>query len=136
MRALAWLALLVSLACGLAFALVGVPGGWSEGPGDAFLLDVLAEAERGCRLDDLSGAYARRIYAKHRLVDDVIAGRLSLLEAAARFQDLNEQPPVYDRERSGPCTRGPTTASATAGKSWRGSPTPWGTIPTRPGRTS
>jgi hypothetical protein len=99
MKALVWLALLVSLACGLAFALLGVPGGWSGGPGDGFLADVLAEAERGSRLDDLSGAYARRIFAKHRLVADVIAGRLSLLEAAACFRDLNEQPPAYDRER-------------------------------------
>ncbi len=99
MKALAWLALLVSLACGLAFALLGVPGGWSGGPGDGFLADVLAEAERGSRLDELSGAYARRIFAKHGLVEDVIAGRLSLRQAAARFRDLNEQPPAFDRER-------------------------------------
>jgi hypothetical protein len=99
MKVLAWLALLVSLACGLAFALVGGLSTWSEGWGDGFLAEVLAEAERGSRLDDLSGAYARRIYAKHRLVDDVIAGRLSLLQAAAGFRELNEQPPVYDRER-------------------------------------
>jgi hypothetical protein len=99
MKLLAWLALLVSLACGVVFALVGVPGGPSGGPGAGFLAEVLAEVERGRRLDDLTGAYARRVQAKHRLVADVIAGRLSLLPAAARFRDLNEQPPVYDRER-------------------------------------
>jgi hypothetical protein len=99
MKVLAWLAVLVSLACGVVFALVGVPGGPSGGPGGGFLADVLAEAERGRRLDDLSGACVRRICAKHRLAEEVIAGRLGLRQAAARFRELNEQPSAYDRER-------------------------------------
>jgi hypothetical protein len=40
----------------------------------------------------------RRHVEKRRLAGEVIDGRLSLLEAAARFRDLDEQPPAACRE--------------------------------------
>src|SRR5262249_45319578 len=39
-------------------------------------------------------AQQQRLTARHQVAADVIAGRLSLLEAAARFRDLNAQEPA------------------------------------------
>jgi hypothetical protein len=55
----------------------------------------LEEAERADRLEREGQVEltTRRIDAKHRVVLDVVAGRLSLLDAATRFRDLHRQPP-------------------------------------------
>jgi hypothetical protein len=52
------------------------------------------EAE-GRRLDALSKGVVRRATTKEAVVQDLIDGRLGLLEAAARFRDLNERLPAF-----------------------------------------
>jgi hypothetical protein len=49
-------------------------------------------------VEDRCQEVERRHVEKQRLAGEVIAGRLSLLEAAARFRDLDEQPPAACRE--------------------------------------
>ncbi len=54
----------------------------------------LAEEERQSRaLDRTREALTRRMEARAAVVVDLLAGRLSLLQAAARFRDLNQTAP-------------------------------------------
>jgi hypothetical protein len=54
------------------------------------------EARRGGWTDNEEClALQRRVGAKVRLAREVIDGRLTLLEAAARFRDLNREPPLF-----------------------------------------
>jgi hypothetical protein len=48
---------------------------------------------RGEELDRRREALLRRIAAKERVVAELVAGRLTLLQAAARFRDLKGEPP-------------------------------------------
>jgi hypothetical protein len=83
----------VLLLCGVVW--VGVRGtDWWAGPGTGDGLDP--EARRGRPNDDEQfRAIRRRIETKHRLAREVIDGRLTLLEAAARFRDLDLEPPPF-----------------------------------------
>jgi hypothetical protein len=62
------------------------------GQADAWRLarDLLAEARRGEALDARDAASRRYNEAKQAVTDEVIAGRLSLTEAAERFARLGE----------------------------------------------
>jgi len=54
------------------------------------------EARRGRQNhDEQCRAIRRRVEAKSQLAREVIEGRLTLLEAAARFHDLDLQPPPF-----------------------------------------
>jgi hypothetical protein len=55
------------------------------------------EVERGRRLDEQLRAVCRRIEGKNRLAQEVAAGRLGLVEAAARYRDLDRDGP-FDKE--------------------------------------
>src|SRR5262249_23603605 len=46
-------------------------------------------------LERRNAAVIDRITAKDQVADEVIAGRLTLVEAAARFRDLNAVPPDH-----------------------------------------
>ena len=52
------------------------------------------EAERSRRLDDQMRVICRCIEEKERLAREVAAGRLGLVEAAARYRDLATEDPV------------------------------------------
>jgi hypothetical protein len=56
------------------------------------------EAERGRRLDEQLRVVRRRASEEWRTAQDAAAGRLSLAAAAARFRDLNEEDPDFNRE--------------------------------------
>jgi hypothetical protein len=81
--------LCLGLAGSLAVGVVSlVPGG----PGDRRLglwnlQAVRDETERGERLDEEVGAALRRLTAKERALQDLLAGRRTLLATAARFRD-------------------------------------------------
>jgi WD40 repeat protein len=79
----------------LAYKMVCVRGtDWWAVPGTSDGLDP--EARRGRPNDDEQLlALRRRIEAKYRLAREVIEGRLTLLEAAARFRDLDREPPPF-----------------------------------------
>jgi hypothetical protein len=50
----------------------------------------MAESERySAELDEWGQAICTRLESKHRVTLDLLAGRLSLLQAAVRFRDLN-----------------------------------------------
>ena len=51
-----------------------------------------SERQRGDDLDAQLEAVKRRYNARQEVVDDVIAGRLGLLDAAARFRDVTPGP--------------------------------------------
>jgi WD40 repeat protein len=89
---------LASLGLGkLAHKMVGVRGtDWWAVPGTGDGLDP--DARRGRQNDEQCRAIRRRIEAKNRLAAEVIDGRLTLLEAAARFRDLDREPPPFDRD--------------------------------------
>jgi hypothetical protein len=53
------------------------------------------EDERSQELDDRRAALNVRMEAKVQIIQDLIAGRLTLLAAAARFRDLNSRPPHF-----------------------------------------
>ena len=57
-----------------------------------------AEAE-GERLEALSRGARRRLDAKAGVILEVLQGRLTLPEAAARFRDLNDQLPAFNWEQ-------------------------------------
>jgi len=48
-------------------------------------------------LDAWRESLLRRMAAKRRIVDELAAGRLTLLEAAARFRSLNREAPFRER---------------------------------------
>jgi WD40 repeat protein len=78
----------------LAYKLVSVRGAdWWAGPGTGDGLDP--EAWRGRQNDEQFRALLRRLKAKNRLAREVIDGRLTLLEAAARFRNLDLKPPPF-----------------------------------------
>jgi hypothetical protein len=79
------LALLV--ACCLALAL-------SRGTDDRAAPGFDADASDRA-LDELFRAVRRRSAAKERLAEQVAEGRLALTDAAARFRDLDRQPPPF-----------------------------------------
>jgi hypothetical protein len=76
------LSLLVALAaCALVPAVSGGPGFWAVPDSQA--------------PDDHCRDILRRVLEKDRLAGEVIEGRLSLAEAAARYRDLDEQSPEF-----------------------------------------
>jgi hypothetical protein len=87
------LALLVAvLAGGLGLAAWGQT--WARSVADC--LGAWAEQERASQeLDQRGRAVALRTDKKQCVVDKVIAGRMGLLEAAARFGELNHGPPAF-----------------------------------------
>jgi hypothetical protein len=86
--------LLLSLAL-LAVSLVALAGtrkrwgtsGWRPGAPPAE-----DQAAREARMERQLRVALARINAKRKLIQQVLAGRLGLLEAAARFRDLNDEP--------------------------------------------
>ncbi|MBN9522781.1 hypothetical protein J0H58_30390 [bacterium] len=65
---------------------------WTVGEARAELAEAAA-TDRA--LDERHDAILRRIAIKEALITDLIAGRLSLAEVAARFLELNEDEPGY-----------------------------------------
>jgi hypothetical protein len=92
------------LAVCLAFAWVVPPPdeppgelpGWTDG--DPQQVSLAEEWERQRALDGQSAANQRRARAKERIVEQVIAQRLSLLEAAAQWGALLEENPAINWE--------------------------------------
>ena len=80
-------ALAVSLVAGALSLIPGGPGDWRLGLPD--LRAALDEAERADRLAEGIEAALRRTAAKHAAAAEVADGRLTLLEAAARFRDTD-----------------------------------------------
>jgi hypothetical protein len=70
----------------------------SEGPDSqarpAALSELPQKIEEGRQLDDQLGELMKRHEANQTIVAEVIAGRCTLLEAAAKFQDLNTRWPM------------------------------------------
>jgi hypothetical protein len=54
-------------------------------------------------LDHRREVLLRRIAAKEQVVAELVAGRLTLLQAAARFRDLKEEPPDMADPPGYPC---------------------------------
>jgi hypothetical protein len=79
---------------GLLLAVFSVCPDWAESAGlDLWKVPSLgdrmeAELRRGDDLEGRLDEVTRRIDAKTRVTEEVVAGRLGLLEAAARFRDL------------------------------------------------
>jgi hypothetical protein len=63
-----------------------VPGWWDESGAGPTLRDEQRREEELVRKDEV---VVRRVAAKRRVVDEVIGGRLTLLEAAAWFRHFN-----------------------------------------------
>jgi hypothetical protein len=82
--------LAVLAACCLALALSRRMDFWTAPAFDGADPDA-----RSRQLDELCRGLQRRIAAKDRLAAQVIEGRLALLDAAARFRDLDRQPPPF-----------------------------------------
>jgi hypothetical protein len=58
--------------------------------------DALAEeVRRGAEMDQRGRGFARRLEEKERLVQELLAGQLTLLEAAAYFRALDQAPPEF-----------------------------------------
>jgi hypothetical protein len=57
------------------------------------------EAQRTRELEQLREVLVRRTYRRHRVASSLLAGRLSLLEAAGYFRALAQGPPAFDWER-------------------------------------
>jgi hypothetical protein len=96
--------LLAALAvCGILCAVFSFRPDWAEATGlDLWTLPaaqakVESELRRGDDLDAQLAEAHQRIGAKQEVVSDVIAGRVDLPEAAARFRDLT--PPSSDAAR-------------------------------------
>jgi len=89
--------------CGILCAVFSFRPDWAEAAGlDLWQLPSLqagveAEVRRSDELDAQLTEAQHRVGAKQQVVSDLIAGRLSLLEAAARFRDLT--PPSSDAAR-------------------------------------
>jgi hypothetical protein len=81
------LGLAASLVAGAMSLVPGQPGDWGLALWDPRA--ARAEAERAERLDEEREATLRRLAAKERTVEETLAGRLTLLRAAARFRDTN-----------------------------------------------
>jgi hypothetical protein len=60
---------------------------------------LVEEAERSQDLEDARAAVEGRVQAKAAIAEDLVAGRLTLLQAAARFRDLNSRPPRFHWDR-------------------------------------
>lgn len=80
--------LVVLAACSLALAFSRVPDFWAAPAFDSGDPDA-GDRER----DELDRAVLRRTAEKGRLAAQVAEGRLALPDAAARFRDLDRQPP-------------------------------------------
>jgi hypothetical protein len=63
-----------------------VPGWWDESAAGPSLRDEKRREDELVRRDEV---VVRRVAAKRRIIDEVVAGRLTLLEAAAWFRHLN-----------------------------------------------
>jgi hypothetical protein len=79
-------------ACWLALAVSRGPGFWAA-PGPDREDDPAGPDSQAP--DDLCREITRRLSEKDRLAGEVIEGRLSLVEAAARYRDLDAQPPTF-----------------------------------------
>lgn len=61
--------------------------------------DLYEETELGNELDVQLAALVARLQAKQRLLEDLIRARLTLLETATSFRDLDRMMPSDQRER-------------------------------------
>jgi hypothetical protein len=88
----------------LGITLARTPSGWVSGfaPGLSRLsevwLDLAEETARELDLEDNRAAVTERVMAKARLVEELVAGRRTLLQTAARFRALNSGPPRFHWE--------------------------------------
>src|SRR5437868_3993775 len=55
-----------------------------------------AEEQREAYLTDLAARIDERLALKGHLVEELLAGRSTLLETAGRFRDLNRQGPAFN----------------------------------------
>jgi hypothetical protein len=65
---------------------------WLAGRSGVGILSAGTEHQRGALLSYCQAVYPQRIEAKHRVARQVVAGELTLFEAAAWFRFLNETP--------------------------------------------
>ena len=86
----------LAFGCSALLAVVLYSGALAGGAGAGDDEPTEADLRQGAELDGVSQAVRRRLAERERLAGDVIAGRLTLLEAAARFRDLDEQNPGFD----------------------------------------
>jgi hypothetical protein len=100
MRTLVTLIVAALLCCGVIFSIAIRPSGLPAELGrDWWALPALADPDtaeglrKGKRIQDAYNETLSRTAAKRRLAREVAAGRLALLEAAARFRDLNARTP-------------------------------------------
>jgi hypothetical protein len=75
------------------------PAGLDFGDVPATMRRYAEQVKRGKRLDEALEDGLDRIEARQRVVRDVIDRRLSLAEAAARFQELDLASPTFNWER-------------------------------------
>src|SRR5215470_19864455 len=87
-------ALLATAALAAAFGLRLALGRWGAG-GNRDLASLARSVQQGEGLEAQFQWRRRRDDAKHALAAEVIAGRMSLREAAARFRRLDEDDPAY-----------------------------------------
>jgi hypothetical protein len=93
--ALLFWAMFLTLLGSAAWATVEARLRGSASPWD-WLVELQRQRELGQQLEDLAEGYARRLIRKNVIVNELISGRLSLVEAAAAFRELNQQPPFRD----------------------------------------
>ncbi len=89
---------LLWLVPGLAALGVALLTRWPGGPGGLSSRDDRTEEERrAVELERVRQEVLRRTTARQAVIDAVVAGRMDLLQAAARFRQLNESLPEVGR---------------------------------------
>ena len=83
---------MVTFAAGFGLSFLAVPDRQAEKPATARTAAALSTEDLDPRLESTQ----RRAYAHSRIARDLIAGRLTLLEAAEHFRDLNHGAPPID----------------------------------------
>src|SRR5262249_39287585 len=79
-------------ACCLALAVSGGPDFWAVPWSDRGAGPAAPDSQTS---EDLCREVTRRVSEKDRLAGEVIGGRVSLVEGAARYRDLDEHPPAF-----------------------------------------
>src|SRR5262245_34878517 len=79
----------------------GFAGRWgADGWGVADLSETMQQERlRGERLQERLDSANATLRARQAVLDEVVAGRLTLLEAAARYRDLDEREPGFNWEK-------------------------------------